>query len=106
VNHWVIVEVATDPLTSPLHTHETGRDRNVYIPPGTTLTAITTIETPWTCELLETDSGDNVCLYVWGEIHYRTYSKRNAASNSGFSKGQVRELASWSTAKKAMKQIE
>lgn len=72
LNHWVSAGVYHDPLHHGdiFHGQEPDNRQNVYVPPSMLMDLITKIRTPWTRAMLDTDIGDNRCLYVWGEVHY------------------------------------
>jgi hypothetical protein len=63
-------KVHTGKFITQLPSFDAEPSPGVYMPPGMEMACVTRIDTPWTRQMIEMDTGDGMCLHVWGEIHY------------------------------------
>lgn len=69
LTQWTSAKVDRETISLPGQDHEP--DQGIYMPPGVEMCFVTRIDTPWTTEMLAMETGDGMCLHIWGEINYR-----------------------------------
>lgn len=68
LTQWTSAIVDRETVQLPIYEHDPAR--GIYMPPRIKMGFVTRIDTPWTRQMLEMETGEDVCLHIWGEIHY------------------------------------